>query len=540
MRRASRDTSHKLAAQYASALDAYLSGEGEEALRSAYETGRDAITEGLGLLELARFHQDALSSLRLESLPTEERGRILEAASAVFAESLSAFEMVQRGFQDANQTLQRLNETLETRAAELARTNERLEREVLERQRVEEQRLGLEDQLRQAQKMEGIGTLAGGIAHDFNNLLNIMSAYGYLLGRSPLEASQRGHLTAIQTAVSRGTNLVRQLLAFARKSDTNLEPLDLNGVARELVQLLSETLPRSINVRMKLDPDLPRVLADLNQVQQALLNLCVNARDAMPSGGELCLQTSSVAGSSLQERPLEAAAEGYVCITVSDTGTGIEESIRDRIFEPFFTTKPKETGNGLGLAVVYGIIQRHLGAIEVESEKNRGTTFHLYFPLPTGPLPAALPDSARDATTGGCETILLVEDEALLLEAIRDVLCSEGYQVLTARDGVEAVDAFERHRERVDLVVADVGMPRLGGWEAFQKMRVSSPRMRALLVSGYLDPNLKAEMKSAGVRGFLQKPYTSERLLEKIREVLDDTATAATTRPARSGSPRFG
>jgi two-component system cell cycle sensor histidine kinase/response regulator CckA len=516
-------SSNWLSARYASAVREYLSGAGERALTLAYQIGHEAIIQGLGLLDLAKVHKETLAALALDALPPEERAKRLEMVFDVLAESLSSFEMAQRSFQDANTTLLQLNETLETRAKELAVVNQELETEIQERTRAEEQRAKLEEQLRQAQKMEAIGALAGGIAHDFNNLLNIISAYSSRLSKN-LEETERAELNAIDTAVSRGAALVRQLLTFSRKSDSPFESVNLNEVTGELARLLSNTLPKSISLSLDLDPELPQILADSNHLHQAILNLCINARDAMPSGGTLTVRTSTKRRTDLRERFPGGVQERYACVTVSDTGSGIEDSIRARIFEPFFTTKGPKAGDGLGLAVVYGIVRHHGGLIDVQSETRRGATFNLYFPALDRPVTEATTAQIRGEIPGGTETILLVEDEQLLLDAMKETLEEKGYRVLAARDGLEALDVYGRHSDDIDLVLADVGMPRLGGWDAYQRLKEMDWGVKVLLASGHINPDLKAEMERAGVQGFIQKPYSSEVLLAKIREALDGPA----------------
>jgi two-component system, chemotaxis family, CheB/CheR fusion protein len=400
------------------------------------------------------------------------------------------------------------------------------------------ERVRLQDQLRQVQKLDSIGRLAGGIAHDFNNLLNIISAHLGLLQR-PGEGPKRAESTdAIQKAVERGSAVVRQLLTFARKGGSSFEPTDVNAVVREVASMLQETFPKQIRVATKLSDAVPSIHADPNQLHQAVLNLAVNARDAMPEGGTLTLGTSNVEGVELQKRLPEVQVGSYVEICVSDSGSGMDEDTRRRMFEPFFTTKGSG-GQGLGLAVVYGIVNSHGGVIDLESEPGKGTTFRVYLPSMDGAAASGDPDSgetlrragapdkqratARVRTEGfGPQTLLLVEDEEALLSPIRTLLEEEGYAVLTAADGVAAVETHARHAERIDVVLLDLSLPRMGGWQAFLKMRERDPGLRCIVASGNIDPEQRAAMKKQGVNVSIRKPYGSSEMLRAIRQVLAD------------------
>lgn len=376
----------------------------------------------------------------------------------------------------------------------------------------------LEQQLIQAQKMEGLGTLAGGIAHDFNNILAIILGYTNrveTLGSKP-EAS--GAIKIIKEAVERGAALVQQLLTSARQTEARFSALDLNALVRELEKMLQATFPKMISFELRLQPDLPVITADRSQIRQVLLNLCVNARDAMEYGGTLTLETSMTRGAELIELFTGAAAQNYACIRVRDTGSGMSKQVKSHIFEPFFTTKERGKGTGLGLSVVYGVVNNHRGFVQVESERDAGATFIVYLPV----------EHAKEELRGGItgriirrqnapQTILLVEDEEMLRDLGVIILESEGYRVLAAKDGVEAVALFEAYRDDIGLVVCDLGLPRLGGREAFLKMKESRPGVRAIVASGYLEPTIRSEMLKAGVLDTIQKPYDFNDLLAKIR-----------------------
>jgi two-component system cell cycle sensor histidine kinase/response regulator CckA len=381
----------------------------------------------------------------------------------------------------------------------------------------------LEQQLIQALRMEGLGTLAGGVAHDFNNLLGIILGHASLLeGRRQDPTKFSRSVDAISTAVQRGSGLVRQLLTFARKTEAVLELVNANETVEELVQMLRETFPRTIDFSLDLSKDLPPISADRNQLYQALLNLCVNSRDAMPSVGTISIRTDTIPRSKLQAKHADAIEDEYVHIKVSDTGKGMDEATRSRIFEPFFTTKERGKGTGLGLSVVYGVVDSHRGFIDVESEVGRGTTFNLYFPiLPLRVEPSLPLQQEPKQVVGGGETVLVVEDEEMLLESVIQVLEQKGYRVLTAKDGTEGLEVYSRHRDDIAVVLMDMGLPKLGGWEVFQKLKAVNPRVKVVLASGYIDPYIKSEMLKAGAKDFIPKPYIPEQILTRVRRVID-------------------
>ena len=387
------------------------------------------------------------------------------------------------------------------------------------------ERKKLEENLRQAQKMESLGTLAGGIAHDFNNILAIILGHASLHKKNantPEKFSQS--IEAIITATNRGAGLVRQLLTFARKAESLVEPILLNETIQDLLKLLHETFPKTILIETDLAFDLPSVSGDSTQINQVLINLCVNARDAMPAGGKLTIVTKMVSGSSVKARFPDATAHQYEQIDVADTGFGMDEATRGRIFEPFFTTKERGKGVGLGLAVVFGIISSHNGFIYVDSSRGKGTVFHLLFPVPEHP---AQQNESVDVgafdVPGGDETILLVEDEELLRDAAKEILSSNGYTVLTAGDGEEATQIYSLRKSEIALLLSDLGLPKIQGDELFKNVKVMNPKVKAIFASGYLDPNLKNELLKAGVKDFIQKPYVPAEILKKVRETLDRT-----------------
>jgi signal transduction histidine kinase/ActR/RegA family two-component response regulator len=379
----------------------------------------------------------------------------------------------------------------------------------------------LEKQLIQAQKMEGLGTLAGGIAHDFNNILAIILGYTNRLESISPKPETTAATRIIKEAVDRGAALVQQLLTSARQTEAHFSALDLNELVRELEKMLQATFPKTINFDLKLQPDLPLITADRGQIRQVLLNLCVNARDAMKNGGTLTLETSMTTGSELSDLFTGATAQNYAFVRVRDTGSGMSKGVKAHIFEPFFTTKERGKGTGLGLSVVYGVVNNHRGFVQVESELDAGATFIVYLPVEH-----AIEEKGRGVTgkipprQSAPQTILLVEDEEMLRDLGVTILEGEGYRVLAAKDGVEAVALFEAHRDDIGLVVCDLGLPRMGGREAFLKMKESRPGVRVIVASGYHDPAIRSEMLKAGVLDTIQKPYDFNDLLAKIRSAI--------------------
>jgi PAS domain S-box-containing protein len=392
----------------------------------------------------------------------------------------------------------------------------------------------LEEHFRQVQKMESVGTLAGGIAHDFNNILGIIQGYLANLEEPFLDQEKLSHnLDSIKKTVARGTGLVRQLLTFARRTSGDLENLDVNKTILDLSRLLSDTFPKSIHFDLRMDKNIPCVLADSSQFQQAILNLCLNARDAILEGfgverreGTLTIETGVVSGKELRWRFPSADQDRYVTISVTDTGIGMDEATKSHIFEPFFTTKAPDKGTGLGLAVVYGIVNGHRGFIEVDSAPGSGTSMRLFLPESLGSVEAPVAGPAEQTDPQGFgETVLLVEDEETLLSLLQTLLEENGYRALVAKDGQEAVEVFSRHRSEIRLVLSDMGLPRLGGWEVLQKMKELDPNVKCILASGYLDPDLKLEMIKDGAVDFVQKPYVPHLILTRIRSIIDGSGS---------------
>jgi len=286
--------------------------------------------------------------------------------------------------------------------------------------------------------------------------------------------------------------------------------------------MLKQTFPKVITFIEIVDNELPVINADRTQIHQVLMNLCVNARDAMPSGGVITIKAEKQTKDQVREKITAANQDSYICITVTDTGTGMNEETRRRIFDPFYTTKEQGKGTGLGLAVVYGVVQSHHGFIDVESEVGHGTTFRLYFPIPlTNEQLTDLPLAIESYSTGGTETILVVEDEEALIEMVLLLLESKGYHVFTARDGKEAVEIFRQHKQEIDIVLTDMGLPGMTGVDEFKMLKEIAPDVKVVFASGFFDPVIKSDLYIGGAKGFIQKPYSPDEILRKIREVLD-------------------
>lgn len=384
----------------------------------------------------------------------------------------------------------------------------------------------LEEQLRQVQRLESVGTLAGGIAHDFNNILSIAVGYVSRLEQPTAKPDAQAHtIDSIKKALARGTGLVQQLLTFARKTSGVFEAVDVNETVQEFSKLLEETFPLGIRFELKLGENVPVLLADPGQLQQAMLNLCINARDAMTDGGTVVIVTAAVPGHELRDRFPGVNEERYVLIRVSDTGVGMDEATVGRIFEPFFTTKAPGKGTGLGLAVVYGVVNGHQGFIDVESSPGSGTSISLYFPVRPVDERVSLTKPGAEPARGSGQTVLLVEDEEMLLDLLQTLLEENGYRVLTARDGQEAVDVYTRFCDRISIVLSDMGLPKLGGWEAFHQMKALNPSVRCILASGYFDPDLRSQMIQEGALDFVQKPYVPNVILARIGEAINDRSS---------------
>jgi signal transduction histidine kinase len=399
----------------------------------------------------------------------------------------------------------------------LVDANEALESEM-------DRRAKLEEQLRQAQKMETVGRLAGGVAHDFNNLMSVVLTYGELISDGlPPADPMRADLEEIQNAGRRAVELTRQLLAFSRQQVLAPRLVDLSAVVRNLESMLARLIGEHIELAARCPPGLPNVLVDPVQVEQVIMNLALNARDAMPDGGLLTIETAAISLSDeYASEHVGVVAGPHVLLAVSDTGSGMDAATREHMFEPFFTTKEQGKGTGLGLATVLGVVKQSGGSINVYSEPGKGASFKVYFPVAEGeahsrPKPAL---STRPSLHGG-ETVLLVEDERAVRQATRAILLKFGYRVLEASGGSEALALSAGHAGDIDLLLTDVVMPRLNGRELAERLSRERPKMKALFMSGYTDDAVVRHGLLEASIDFIQKPLTPEALALKLREVLD-------------------
>jgi nitrogen-specific signal transduction histidine kinase len=386
-----------------------------------------------------------------------------------------------------------------------------------------ERELAKEEQLRQAQKMESIGTLAGGIAHDFNNLMTAVTGYSELALRSlGPDDKLRPKLEVIKSAGERAAALTRQLLAFSRKQMLQPKVLDLNSVVTGIAQMLPRVIGEHIDLRFRLGDPLGQIKADPSQIEQVLMNLAVNASDAMPKIGCLTIETRNVhLTGKLGRSGLTVEPGHYVMMAVSDTGTGIDEETQSHIFEPFFTTKDVGKGTGLGLSTVYGIVKQSGGGLWVYSEPGRGTTFKIYLPRVDEISESESFEDVSAEVPRGQETVLLVEDEEVVRNLSREILETYGYSVLVAANGKEGLRASEEFDGRIDLVITDVIMPLMGGPEMTENLRITRPDARVLFMSGFTDDAIVHHGVLDDGVSFLQKPFSLEALASKAREVLD-------------------
>jgi PAS domain S-box-containing protein len=390
------------------------------------------------------------------------------------------------------------------------------------------ERKKLESQLRQSQKMEAVGQLAGGVAHDFNNLLTAIIGYTSLLLKVVPPGDQKHEdLLEIDRAAARATELTQQLLAFSRRQMLQPTLLDLNAVLSDTFRMLGRLLGEHIELAIVPDPGLGVARADRGQIEQVIINLAVNARDAMEGGGKLTLETGNVTLDEAYASQHPGAVEGeFVMLAVTDTGVGMTPATQARIFEPFFTTKERGKGTGLGLSTVYGIIKQSGGTIYVYSEPGRGTTFKIYLPrvMARGPTEIAVP--TRPVTVNGTETVLVVEDEERVRSLTCRVLRTYGYTVLEAENGGEALLIAEQHPSTIHLLLTDVVLPRMSGRKLAERLVRSSPELRVLYMSGYTDGSIVKHGTLEPGTAFIQKPFTPEGLAQKLREVLDAPAAS--------------
>jgi len=377
----------------------------------------------------------------------------------------------------------------------------------------------LEAQLAQAQKMEAIGTLAGGIAHDFNNLLmGIQGRTSLMFLDTDSEHPHYEHLKGIEEIVESGAGLTKQLLGFARGGKYEVKPTGVNDLLDKTAQMFGRT-KKEIKIHTSYQKDIWPLEVDRGQIEQVLLNLYVNAWHAMDGGGDLHLRTENVTFREQDVAPLGVVPGDYVKISVTDTGVGIDQETRRRIFEPFFTTKEMGRGTGLGLASAYGIIQNHGGVIDVDSKKGQGTTFSIYLPASAKKIPEQ--EDKPTTVLRGTESVLLVDDEDMIIDVGREILEEMGYKVFLARSGKEAIETYEKNKQEIDMVILDMIMPDMGGGETYDRMKEVNPHVKVLLSSGYSIEGQASDILARGCNGFIQKPFSVKQLSHTIRRVLD-------------------
>ncbi|HLP15072.1 MAG TPA: response regulator [Bacteroidota bacterium] len=382
----------------------------------------------------------------------------------------------------------------------------------------------IEMQLMHAQKMESVGTLAGGIAHDFNNVLSMILSAAELMKKSVMnDPWQKRYCDMIAEATARGTSIAKQLLVFARSEQMDLKPVSLPKIVDEILELMEHTLPKTIRISKHFDLiDDGIILGDSGHLHQALLNLAINAKDAMPSGGELSVSIGTADTAAVHQKFPLANECCYLTLAVHDTGFGMDAGTQSRIFEPFFSTKERGKGTGLGLAIVHGIVKSHNGFIDVKSSRGHGTTFTMYFPIAEKADTVSAPAPSL-SQQGGNEVILIVDDEQFIRDTTADILRDSGYRVIEAKNGVEALQIYASRKAEIDLVITDLGMPGITGEELFVKLQQINPGVKAVVSTGYLEHLTKRDMLEMGVFDVIQKPFNIARMLAVVRSALDRT-----------------
>jgi signal transduction histidine kinase/CheY-like chemotaxis protein len=445
------------------------------------------------------------------------QANIVESATVTIPVCILIGEVIAQVVSRLHTAQDKLEQRVAERTAQLQVANAALQHELAERKQ-------LEAQLLQSQKMDGLGRLAGGISHDFNNLLTAIGGYAELIGLMlPEDHPTQSHLTQIQKGVTHASNLTKQLLTFARKQIIEPRVLNLNDLIGEMNKLLRPIIGSDIELITRPSEDLGWIKADPGQIEQVLLNLVLNARDAMPEGGTLIVETrNAVLDRTYAQGQQQVMEQPYVLLVVRDTGVGMDAEVQARAFEPFFTTKGVGKGTGLGLATCYGIVEQHGGRIGLVSEVGQGTTVKIY--LPRVDEPAALVSAPTDTSElpRGSETVLLVEDQADVRALLTQVLGAQGYTVLEAANGIEAIQIAEAYAPAlIDLLLTDVVMPRMGGKEVATTITARSPRIKVLFMSGYTQGAMAQNGHLDEGIAFLHKPFTPAVLIRKVREVLD-------------------
>lgn len=393
-------------------------------------------------------------------------------------------------------------------------------RDMTQRKKDEAERRKMSEQLFQAQKLEAVGTLAGGIAHDFNNIMGITMMASSNAMMNANDAKLKNDLKVILDAAERGATIAKQLLVFARSNETDIQPMPVGEVVKQVKKTLEGSFSPDICIESAVAAHNDWVNGDQCQIYQILLNLVINAKDAMPDGGKVSVEVLNEKARSFDGREDSVMPEEYVVIKVSDTGIGIPGAIIQRVFDPFFTTKEIDKGTGLGLSIVHGIVKNHGGHVEVESKLGHGASFKIYLPAIDG-AKTELTDDEQHAATGGNEWILVADNEVQLRREVVKALSAYGYSVLEAENGVDALDIFEKNADKLDLVITDIDMPRMSGEELCSRIMQKNPKSKVIIETGYFDEEIEQRFLSLGVQGFIQKPFDLEDILNTVRVVLD-------------------
>jgi len=499
-----RQSEHRYADLFENAPDLYLSVDRQHAIVGCNRSGAEMLGVSAQSI-LGRPFECLFDAARTEA--------VRQMVDRMFAEGRVLKDVEEHVVSPRGIHLAVLvNSSLVFDDAGVGRTARIVARDITERKK-------MEAALLHAQKIDSIGNLAGGIAHDFNNILAAILGSASIMRRHLSDRVRLAkYVEIIESSARRGSSLTRQLLTFARKTETIAAPVDIHALIHETLDLFQRSVTKDITVRTNLSDEQITVNGDDGQIQQALLNLFLNARDAMPEKGVLTIATAAVPGTARPAGAPENLSGPFVEIRITDTGRGIPRKIQDRIFEPFFTTK--DNGTGLGLSVVYGVLQNHGGFITLESNEGQGTSFSLFLPRHT----AAAPGAARkrpQRLPRGTENILVIDDEPPVCEIAQDLLTSLGYTVYIAHDGREGVEFYRTRRANIDLILLDINMPVMSGTEAFEHLRAINPHVRVIIVTGYGKGSVDTPRFSSEVNGFVQKPFQIETLASKVRKVLD-------------------
>ncbi len=448
-----------------------------------------------------------------EAAAQKERQRIsaLDASNKALKAHIAKRVMVEQQLQQLNRELQKL---IAEKTTELTRANADLVRSIEKGK----------DSDRQLQKSQGIDDLTAGIAHDLNNILNVIQGYAALIMSHPEEsASVIEDAEVITTTVGEAVELARHLLpGGGQRPEVKCEPIDVNDELNRLSKTLRRTFPPAIEVSLDLDSRVPKLAIQPGRINQAILNLCINARDAIVNRGTITMQTCVIGGDLLRRRFPEAVEDRYACISVSDTGVGMEPNIKNRIFDAGFTTKEQSGGTGLGLSMVNSIVADHHGFVEATSEPGRGAIFTIYLPISEAAgkaVSSSIPENTASRLSP--PTILFAEDETRLTEVMQRSLERAGLKVLTAKDGDEAIQLHDRHKDEIAIAILDSGLAKINGWEAFQQMKKSNPSLKAILASGYISAEAEARLGKGELAGVLQKPYRGDEVLAMIKRTID-------------------